>query len=71
MPKFSKPGRRPIMTIAFGRQRVGKTALLNAMAQYYRAHRCPVQVWNADQQNRSHSLGPVFPDAQTVPQGAR
>lgn len=69
MPKFPKPGRRPIITIALGRQRVGKTALLNAMAQYYRERGCPVHVWNADQQNRSHSLSTFFQDAKTVPLG--
>ena len=69
MPKSSKPGRRPIITIAFGRQRVGKTALLNAVGQYYREHGCPVQIWNADQQNRSHSLSTFFADSQTVPAG--
>ena len=63
------PDRTPIITIAFGRQRVGKTALLNAMAQFYRERGCPVQVWNADQQNRSHSLSMFFKDAKTVPPG--
>ncbi len=69
MPKISKLGRRPIITVALGRQRVGKTAFLNTMAQYYRERRCPVQVWNADQQNRSHSLSTFFEDAKTVPRG--
>ena len=69
MPKVIKPGRRPIITIALGRQRVGKTAFLNVMAQYYRERGCPVQVWNADQQNRSHSLSTFFEDAKTVPRG--
>ena len=69
MPKVAKIDRRPILTIAFGRQRVGKTVLLNTMAQFYRERRCPVQVWNADQQNRSHSLSTFFSDAKTVPHG--
>lgn len=69
MSKISKPGRRPIITIALGRQRVGKTALLNAMAQFYRERGCPVHVWNADQQNRSHSLSTFFQDAKTAPAG--
>lgn len=69
MSKVSKPARRPIMTIALGRQRVGKTALLNAMAQFYRERGCPVHVWNADQQNRSHSLSTFFADAKTAPLG--
>ena len=37
-----KGERLPIITIAFGRQRVGKTALLNAMGQYYRGKRLSV-----------------------------
>ena len=69
MPKFSKPGRRPTITIALGRQRVGKTALLNAMGQYYRERGCPVHVWNGDQQNRSHSLSTFYEDAKTAPPG--
>ena len=69
MPKVFKADRRPTLTIAFGRQRVGKTVLLNTMAQFYRERGCPVQVWNADQQNRSHSLSSFFHDAKTVPDG--
>ena len=64
-----KGERRPIITIAFGRQRVGKTALLNAMGQYYRERGCRLQVWNADQQNRSHALSTFFSDAKTAPAG--
>ena len=69
MSKSSNPDRRPILTIALGRQRVGKTALLNATGQFYRERGCPVQVWNADQQNRSHSLSAFFADAKTVTSG--
>lgn len=69
MLKLAKTDRRPIITIAFGRQRTGKTAVLNAAAQFYREQGCPVHVWNADQQNRSHSLSAFFPDAKTVPGG--
>ena len=64
-----KGERRPIITIAFGRQRVGKTALLNAIGQYYRERGCPVQVWNADQQNRSHALSTFFKDSKSAPLG--
>lgn len=69
MLALAKTDRRPIITIAFGRQRVGKTVVLNAAAQYYRERGCPVHVWNADQQNQSHSLSTFFSDAQTVPFG--
>jgi hypothetical protein len=59
--------RLPILWIALGRQRVGKTALLNTAVQYFRAQGNPVRVWNADQQNRSHTLSTFFPDADEVP----
>ena len=61
--------RPPILWVALGRQRVGKTALLNAAVQYFRALGNPVEVCNADQQNRSHSIATFFPDAQDVPAG--
>ncbi|GBR07851.1 MULTISPECIES: hypothetical protein [Acetobacter] len=59
--------RMPILWIAMGRQRVGKTALLNTAVQYFRAGGNPIRVWNADQQNRSHTLSVFFPDAEEVP----
>jgi hypothetical protein len=58
--------RMPILWIAMGRQRVGKTALLNTAVQYFRAAGNQVRVWNADQQNRSHTLSLFFPDAEEV-----
>lgn len=62
-------GQQPLLWITLGRQRVGKTTLLNAAVQYFRGLGCPIEVWNADQQNRSHSLSTFFPDALSVPQG--
>ena len=56
--------RPPILWIALGRQRVGKTALLNMAVQYFRSLGNPVRVWNADQQNRSHTISLFFPDAE-------
>jgi hypothetical protein len=61
--------RLPILWIAMGRQRVGKTALLNTAVQLFQASGNPVRVWNADQQNRSHTLSVFFPDAEEVPNG--
>jgi hypothetical protein len=53
--------------VALGRQRVGKTVVLNAAVQYFRTQASAVKIWNADQQNRSHSLSRFFPDeAETV-----
>jgi hypothetical protein len=61
--------RLPILWIAMGRQRVGKTALLNTAVQYFQANGNPVRVWNADQQNRSHTLSVFFPEAEQAPIG--
>jgi len=58
--------RPPILWIALGRQRVGKTVLLNTTVQYFRALGNPIRVWNADQQNRSHTLSVFFPDAEEI-----
>jgi hypothetical protein len=63
------PSRMPILWIALGRQRVGKTAVLNSAVQYFREAGSQLRIWNADQQNRSHSLSQFFPEAETVPPG--
>ena len=55
-----KVAQRPLLWVASGRQRVGKTTLLNAAVQYFRALGSHIEVWNADQQNRTHSLSTVF-----------
>jgi hypothetical protein len=60
---FSGNAHRPLLLVALGRQRVGKTALLNTIVQYYRGLGSEIEVWNADQQNRTHSLSTFFPDA--------
>lgn len=62
-------GRQPVIWVALGRQRVGKTALLNSTVQFFREAGNPVRVWNADQQNRSHALSQFFRDAEHVPDG--
>ena len=40
--------RRPLLIIVVGRQRVGKTTLLNTAVQFIRLHGGEVVVWNAD-----------------------
>lgn len=59
----------PVLMIAVGRQRVGKTVLLNAIAQRYRALGADLRVWNADLANRTHSLSRFHSDAVTAPTG--
>jgi hypothetical protein len=58
-----------VLWVAVGRQRVGKTTLLNTAIQYFRAHGSSIEIWNADQQNRTHSLSTFFPDALVPPGG--
>lgn len=63
------PSQRSLLWVALGRQRVGKTALLNTAVQYFRALGSPIEIWNADQQNRTHSLSTFFDDAATPAAG--
>ena len=58
-----------VLVVVAGRQRVGKTTVANALVQYYRGLGCQFEVWNADQQNRSHSLSSFYPDALMPPSG--
>jgi hypothetical protein len=67
--QISSGERKSVLWIALGRQRVGKTTVLNAAVQYFREKGCPIEVWNADQQNRSHSLSTFFADALVPPPG--
>ena len=64
---FPRDERRRLLLVALGRQRVGKTALLNTIVQYFRAQGSEMEVWNADQQNRTHSLSTFFTDASVPP----
>jgi hypothetical protein len=59
--------RRPVLLIAVGRQRVGKTAFLNATAQYLRHHGAGFRIWNADKLNRSSSLSLFSDDVMEPP----
>ena len=59
-----------LLLAAIGRQRVGKTALLNALVQHCRGLGGEVVVLNADQQNSTHSLSTFFPDAKVPPPGS-
>jgi hypothetical protein len=61
---------KPVLLIAVGRQRVGKTTLLNALAQHYRAAGADLRIWNADLLNRTHSLSNFHPDAMEAPVGS-
>lgn len=59
--------RRPVLIIVVGRQRVGKTTLLNTTVQFLRAHGGEVVVWNADKLNRTYSLSMFHRDVLEPP----
>jgi len=59
--------RMPVLIIALGRGRVGKTAMLNALIQHYLRLGCDLRIWNADQQNETHSLSRFHPDVAEPP----
>lgn len=59
----------PVIFPAVGRQRVGKTTLLNALAQVAQARGGRPEIWNTDLLNRSHSIGSFHVDALTPEHG--
>lgn len=59
--------RQPVLIIAVGRQRVGKTTLLNVLIETYRSLGAQVDVWNGDMHNRTHTLSLFHRDALEPP----
>ncbi len=55
--------RQPVLLIAVGRQRVGKTTLLNVLIETYRRLGAALDIWNADLHNRTHTLSLFHKDA--------
>ena len=62
-------GRKPVLLIAIGRQRVGKTTFLNAVGQYFKERGADLRLWNADQANSTHTLNRFDGEAVSAPQG--
>ena len=58
---------RPVLMIAVGRQRAGKTVFLNTVAQYVKEHGSDVTLWNADQQNITNNLATYHHDVHEPP----
>lgn len=48
--------RQPVLVIAAGRQRVGKTVFLNTVAQFLKERDSDVVLWNGDQTNVTNNL---------------
>jgi hypothetical protein len=60
--------RQPVLIIAVGRQRVGKTTMLNVMIEMFRSHGADIEIWNADLHNRTHTLSLFHRDALQPPE---
>ena len=54
----------PVVMMVLGRQRVGKTSFLNAVAQYLRSHGALFEIWDGEQQNTSYNLALFHKDAR-------
>ena len=54
--------RKPILMVVVGRQRVGKTSVVNTIIQKVREAGGKLQIWNADSNNTSYNLGMFYDD---------
>ena len=54
--------RRPILMVVVGRQRVGKTTVVNTIIQKVRDGGGDLKTWNADVNNTSYNLGMFYDD---------
>jgi hypothetical protein len=59
--------RQPVLIITVGRQRVGKTTVLNVLIEVLRGLGAEIEIWNADLHNRTHTLSLFHRDALQPP----
>ncbi|WP_034999247.1 hypothetical protein [Beijerinckia mobilis] len=59
--------RKPVLLIALGRQRVGKTVFLNTLAQYLKQKGARFEILNADLLNKTHTLTLFHKDTVEAP----
>ncbi len=63
MENRNENGRKPVLMIVVGRQRVGKTSFLNALTQHLRERGAQFTVWDADQLNETNNMSVFHTDA--------
>jgi hypothetical protein len=63
--------RKPVLLIALGRQRVGKTVVLNTAIQYLKERDAKFKILNSDTLNKTHSLTRFHNDTVEVPSSDR
>ncbi len=56
--------RLPVLIVAVGRGRVGKTTFLNIMGQRFRERGARLEIWNVDPHGESGSIDAFFPDVR-------
>ncbi len=54
----------PVVLMVLGRQRVGKTSFLNAIAQFLKAQGAVFEIWDGDLQNTSYNLSVFHKEAR-------
>lgn len=57
-------GTQPVLMIAVGRGRVGKTTILNILGQYFRKRNAKLALWNVDPHTQSGSLSEFFDNVE-------
>jgi hypothetical protein len=60
-------GRKPVLMIVVGRQRVGKTSFLNGLAQHLHEREAEFAIWDADQMNATNNMSVFHADASRPP----
>lgn len=63
-------GRKPVLMVVVGRQRVGKTSFLNALAQYLQERGAEFAIWDTDQMNTTNNMS-VFHAQASSPSSER
>jgi hypothetical protein len=58
-------GRKPVLMVVVGRQRVGKTSFLNALAQYLQERGAEFAIWDTDQMNTTNNMSVFHAEAST------
>ena len=60
-------GRKPVLMVVVGRQRVGKTSFLNALAQYLQERGAEFAIWDTDQMNTTNNMSVFHAEASSPP----
>jgi hypothetical protein len=63
LENHSVAGRKPVLMIVVGRQRVGKTSFLNALTQHLQERGGSFAIWDADQLNETNNMSVFHTDA--------